>query len=141
MSFWRGPSFRSHSHFPMCIVCGKENPVGLRIEFRRDGDVVKAEFTPQDVHQGWPDIVHGGLLGLLLDEATIYVPRFLGFNAVTAKSELRLRQPVLVGQKLFVSAWPVRQTRKLVEAEGRIDLADGTTVAEGKALMYIVEEV
>ncbi|MDY6917592.1 MAG: PaaI family thioesterase [Chloroflexota bacterium] len=140
MSFWKGPSFRSRDHFPMCIVCGKENPVGLKIEFRQEGNTVKAEFTPREVHQGWPDIVHGGLLSLLLDEATVYVPRYLGFNAVTARSEIRLRQPVRVGQRLFISAWPVRQNRRLCEAAGQIDLADGTTVAEGKAVMYIVEE-
>jgi len=140
MSFWKGPSFRSCSHFPMCIVCGQENPIGLKLTFRQEGDMVMTEFTPSELHQGWPEIVHGGVLSLLLDEATIYVPRLIGLNCVTAKSEVRLRQPVRVGQRLFITARLTRQTRKLIEAEGRILLADGTTVAEGKALMYIVEQ-
>ncbi|MGB2798629.1 MAG: PaaI family thioesterase [Dehalococcoidia bacterium] len=140
MSLWKGPSFRSHSHFPLCIVCGKENPIGFKLDFRQEGEMVKAEFTPGEFHQGWPDIIHGGVLGLLLDEATVYVPRFFGLNCVTAKTEIRLRQPVRVGQKLFISAKMTRQTRKLVEAVGYITLEDGTPVAEGKAIMYIVEE-
>jgi len=85
MSLWKGPSFRSYSHFPLCIVCGKENPIGFKLDFRQEGETVKAEFTPGEFHQGWPEIVHGGVLGLLLDEATVYVPRFFRF-------ELRHRQ-------------------------------------------------
>ena len=141
MSFWKGPSFRNYTHFPMCIACGKENPIGLKMELRFEQETVKAEFTPQAHHQGWPDIVHGGILHLLLDEATVYVPRYYGLNCVTAKFEARLRQPVHVGQQLLVSAWMTKRSRKLVEAEGQIRLADGTVVADGKATMYVVEEI
>jgi acyl-coenzyme A thioesterase PaaI-like protein len=121
-------------------VCGKENPIGFKLDFRQEGEMVKAEFTPGEFHQGWPDIIHGGVLSLLLDEATVYVPRFFGLNCVTAKTEVRLRQPVRVGQKLLISAKMTKQNRKLVEAVGHITLEDGTLVAEGKALMYIVEQ-
>lgn len=140
MSLWKGPSFRNCNHFPMCIVCGKENPIGFKLDFRFDGETVKAEFTPEEYHQGWPDIVHGGVLHLLLDEATVYVPRYYGLNCVTARFECRLRQPVHVGQQLFISAGMTKRTRKTFEAEGQITFADGTVVADGKAVMYIVEE-
>ena len=72
--------------------------------------------------------------------ATVYVPRFYGLNCVTAKFETRLRQPVHVGQHLLISARMTKRTRKTFEAEGQITFADGTVVADGKAVMYIVEE-
>lgn len=141
MTLWKGPSFRNYSHFPMCIVCGKENPFGFQLDFHFDGETVKSEFTPQEHHQGWPDIIHGGVLHLLLDEATVYVPRYYGLNCVTARFESRLRHPVRVGQQLLISATMSKRTRKTFEAEGQITFPDGTIVADGKALMYIVEEV
>jgi acyl-CoA thioesterase FadM len=51
-----------------------------------------------------------------------------------------MRQPALVGQKLFISSTLTRKTRKLIETKAKIALEDGTPVAEGKAIMYIVNE-
>ena len=32
------------------------------------GDRLRASFTPQEVHQGWPGTVHGGIITALLHE-------------------------------------------------------------------------
>ena len=69
-----------------------------------------------------------------------YVPFLQGINCVTAKMEVRLRNAAYVGQRLFISSRITRKTRKLVEAKAEISLEDGTPVAEGKAIMYIVEQ-
>ena len=140
MRAWKGLPIPSMKSYAMCFACGRENPIGLKLTFRREGDAVKAEFTPGEFHQGWPGVIHGGIIETLLDEAMAYVPFFLGLNCVTAKMEVRIRHPVSVGQQLFISSTMARKTRKLVETRGKIALADGTPVAEGKAVMYIVNE-
>ena len=126
--------------YAMCFACGQENPIGLKLRFRSDGETVRAEFTPGELHQGWPGIVHGGIINTLLDEAMVYAPFFHGIHCVTAKMEVRIRQPVLVGQQLFISSIIARKTRRLIETEANIVLEDGTTVAEGKATMFVVNE-
>ena len=45
-----------------CFVCGAHNPHGLHLRFRREGDEVHADFTPQPQHAGFRGIVHGGIL-------------------------------------------------------------------------------
>jgi len=140
MRTWKGPSLEPVEGYAMCFVCGQENPIGLKLRFRREGAMVTAEFTPGEYHQGWPGIVHGGIIEALLDEAMCYAPFFHGMYCVTAKMEVRIRQPVLVGQRLLISSTMVRKTRKLVEAEADIVLEDGTPVAEGKATMYVVNQ-
>ncbi|MFQ5925360.1 MAG: PaaI family thioesterase [Dehalococcoidia bacterium] len=140
MRAWKGLPLALEKGYAMCFACGKENPIGLKLTFRREGDAVKAEFTPGEVHQGWPGVIHGGIIDTLLDEALGYVSFFLGLNCVTAKMEVRIRHPVSVGQQLFISSTLARKTRKLVETRATIALADGTPVAEGKAVMYIVNE-
>lgn len=140
MKAWKGLPLESVEGYTMCLACGQENPIGLKVRFRREGETVKAEFTPGEFHQGWPGFVHGGIIETLLDEAMCYVPFFQGLYCVTAKMEVRIRQPVLVGQRLLISSTMVRKTRKLVEAKANIVLEDGTTVAEGKATVYVVNE-
>ena len=140
MEAWRGQSLLSVKDYTMCFACGQENPIGLKLSFRREGETVKTEFTPGELHQGWPGVVHGGIINTLLDEAMAYVPFFQGLNCVTAKMEVRISNATRVGQQLFISSTITRRTRKLIEAKAKIALEDGTPVAEGKAIMYIVEE-
>lgn len=140
MTAWKGRTLSRREGYPLCFACGQENPIGLKLRFRREGDEVKGEFIPGEYHQGWPGIVHGGIINVLLDEVMAYAPHFLGLNCVTAKMEVRLMHPAPVGKRLLISSTISRRTRKLIEATGKIALEDGTTVAEGKATMYVVEE-
>jgi hypothetical protein len=53
-----------------CFACGRQNPIGLQMQFRRDGDDgVHCEYTPRPEGQGFPGVVHGGVLVSLMDEA------------------------------------------------------------------------
>ena len=142
MKEWNGPPLRDVDldNYTMCFACGRDNPIGLKLKLQRDGEVVRTEFMPEEQHQGWPGIVHGGIINTILDEAMAYVPFLQGINCVTAKMEVRLKNAAYVGQRLFISSRITRKTRKLVEAKAEISLEDGTPVAEGKAIMYIVEE-
>jgi hypothetical protein len=52
-----------------CFVCGARNPVGLKLDFRVVDGRVETVFVPAPEHQGFAGIIHGGLVGLVLDEA------------------------------------------------------------------------
>ena len=54
----------------MCFVCGRENPVGLYMTFYDNGDnEVYSDYTVADHYQGYPGVVHGGIVAAMLDEA------------------------------------------------------------------------
>ncbi len=120
-----------------CFACGPNNPIGLKLKFTWDGTTATAEFIPTELHQGWTNIVHGGILFTLLDEAMSYVTYFQGLSSVTAKTEVRFKQVAPIHQPLLISATTVKKTRKLLEAKSIITLKDGTEIAHGSALMYI----
>lgn len=124
----------------LCFGCGRNNPIGLKLQFTRDGDAVRAEFTPDRMHQGWPGLLHGGILGCLLDEAMSNVAYATGNTCLTANIEIRLRQPIKVEVPLVVTAWITRQRKKLIETAGRVALKDGTVIAEGAAKQFIAEK-
>jgi acyl-coenzyme A thioesterase PaaI-like protein len=124
----------------MCFGCGKSNAIGLKLEFRREGDEVRAEFTPGSQYQSWPGMVHGGIVICMLDEAMSYAAYFGGFTCITAKLEARLKQMVPIGEPLVITSSITRYTRKLVDTRAEIRLQDGTVAAEGTSTQFFVED-
>jgi acyl-coenzyme A thioesterase PaaI-like protein len=122
-----------------CFGCGENNPIGMKLHFTRDGETISAEFTPDKMHQGWPGLLHGGIICTLLDEAMSNVAYATGTTTMTASMEIRLRQPVKVAVPLVVSAWITRHRKKIIETAGKVCLQDGTVVAESTAKQFIAE--
>lgn len=126
--------------YSMCFGCGMDNPIGLKLTFAWDGKVVKAEFVPGRLHQGWANVVHGGILHSILDEAVSYAAIFEGFFCITAKMETRLRRPAEVEKPLIVTAFATRKTSRLVEAQAKIEAKDGTLIAESSATLFVISK-
>jgi acyl-coenzyme A thioesterase PaaI-like protein len=119
----------------MCFVCGRENPVGLHAQFTTDGKRIYCDYTPPDEYQGYPGVVHGGILCALLDE-TIGRTCFLNGEdnwMVTAKIEMRFKAPVPIGKPLTVVGEIVCDRGRLMESRGEIRLEDGTLAMEATA--------
>jgi acyl-coenzyme A thioesterase PaaI-like protein len=112
-----------------CFGCGHDNPAGLRLTFERQDGIVRAPFEPGQWHEGWIGVIHGGLLAAALDEAMAYALYYTGVKGLTARMEVRFRAPVHRGDSLEVEARVTRDTRRLVDIEGRL-LRDGDVVAE-----------
>lgn len=123
-----------------CFACGKDNPIGLKLTFLEQEDCYTTTFTAGPEHQGYDGIMHGGLVSTLLDEVMAGYIYHKGFNAVTARLEVRFRQPTPIGQLLHVTAKIVSQRGKLYELRGQVALPDGTVTAEGKATVAVVED-
>ena len=138
MNNWPNPGIDTNRGYNMCFGCGKDNPIGLKLHFRWDGKVARGEFTPGKHHQGWVDVVHGGIINSLLDEAMSYAAIFHGSYCITARMETRLKRPARVGEPLVITSSVTRNTKRLIEAQANISLKDGTVVAEGKATMFVL---
>ncbi|MCC5467887.1 PaaI family thioesterase [Pelosinus baikalensis] len=123
-----------------CFACGKDNPIGLKLEFVEEEDTYRTTFTAKPEHQGYDGIMHGGLVSTLLDEVMARYINMKGFNAVTARLEVRFRQPTPLGQQLTVRAKIISQRGKLYEIKSELSLPDGTVTAEGKATIAVVED-
>ncbi len=122
-----------------CFACGQDNPIGLKLIFRFEDGKSKAEFTPGPYHQSWNGVFHGGLMAACLDEAFGYVLYFQGIKGMTAKMEMRIRQTVRTGEKIFLTGEVKKRTRKLIETYAKAEKEDGTLAAEGTASMYIMD--
>ncbi|MCD6453472.1 MAG: PaaI family thioesterase [Dehalococcoidales bacterium] len=134
------PSEVSVGYSDMCFACGQKNPCGLKLKFNWDGKQATSEFTPTENHQGWENVIHGGILITLMDEAMAYAIGFEGIAGITATMQVRLRKPVAVGEKLLISARVTKKGRRLAETEAQLTLTDGSVVAEVKAVQYVSQD-
>lgn len=116
-----------------CFVCGPNNPIGLKLDFSLDGEVMTTAFMPRKEHQGYMNIVHGGIISTLLDEIMVKLAIELGMPAVTAQMDIRLRKSAKVGERLTFSARILENTSKLLVTEATAVTDDGEIVAESTA--------
>jgi len=113
-----------------CFVCGKKNPIGLKLDFSFDGKTIKTDFIPQKEHQGYFNIVHGGIISTLLDEAMVKLAIEMGMPAVTAHMDIRLKKALNVGKKITVQAEILRDTKKILEVYSKAVTEDNVVVAD-----------
>jgi uncharacterized protein (TIGR00369 family) len=109
-----------------CIVCGSENPIGLKAAFIVDAEKQSAEatLTIPDDFQGWQGVVHGGIISALLDEAAIYACRSRAEFAVTAELSVKFLKPLPSGRQILVRARVVEQRRRILLVESELLLGE-----------------
>jgi uncharacterized protein (TIGR00369 family) len=120
-----------------CFVCGVENIFGLQLNFYEvQPGMVKAETIISEHFQGYPGVVHGGIVAAMLDEVSGRSmirgepPRFM----VTAKMEVRYRKPVPTGKRLLLEG-------RAKEDNGKIAVVTGAIYNEAHELLAEVEAV
>lgn len=106
-----------------CFVCGPGNPIGLGVHFRLDGDVCRAEFTPDARHIGYEGVTHGGILFSLLDDVMANWLWLRGERCFTARAEIRYRANLPVGT-------PIRLESRLVKRKGRLAMLEGQVIRQ-----------
>ncbi|HTU00326.1 MAG TPA: PaaI family thioesterase [Candidatus Sulfotelmatobacter sp.] len=88
-----------------CVVCGSTNGRGLRVPYRALSDgSVEAEFACDESLEGYPHLLHGGVIASLLDGAMTNCLFAHGITAVTAELSIRYRDPVPTEQPVTVRA-------------------------------------
>ncbi len=124
-----------------CFVCGPTNPVGLRIEFRMDGEICRASFTPGPDHIGYAEQIHGGIVYAALDDVMANWLYLRGERGHTAKCEVRYRQPVVLGTRLHLEGRLMKRKGALAIMTGKaIREPDGVTVADAQGSFMVVGE-
>jgi acyl-coenzyme A thioesterase PaaI-like protein len=121
-----------------CFVCGVANPVGLGLKFYQTAPgEVRTGFTPPESYQGYPGILHGGIVATILDETAgralmgFFPPRFL----FTAKLEVKYRRNIPIGQPITVRGRAGRDRGRLAESWSGIYNAAGELLAEAQVLL------
>jgi acyl-coenzyme A thioesterase PaaI-like protein len=115
-----------------CFVCGPRNPVGLKLNFNFNGKTIRTEFTPEKIHQGYLNIVHGGIITTLLDEAMVKLAIAMDMPAITAQMDIRLRKTLNIGETVKIEAWILKTTKKLLDASAKAVTENNVVIADAR---------
>jgi acyl-coenzyme A thioesterase PaaI-like protein len=127
-----------------CFVCGLENPFGLKLKFFITGPgEVTVEYTVPEKYQGYPGMVHGGVVASMLDEVLGRVhmddgdPESSRFM-YTAKMTVRYRQHVPIGVPLRIVGRAERSKSHSATSVATLYGPDGKVLAEAEGLLVDV---
>ncbi len=134
-----------------CFVCGEANPQGLRAAIylvteprglapgtgAGVGPLIEMTFVPRREHVGWRDVVHGGLLGTVLDELMTWAAIVDGRRAYFAVDmSVRFKAPVAPERPCLVRARVTGTRRQIITTEAWIEDASGTVCARGEGRYF-----
>jgi len=125
-----------------CFVCGRENPVGLKLEFYTiSPGKVRSDLQLPVAYEGYPGTVHGGIIAAILDEcggrAQMTSPnRFM----VTAQLNVRYRQPVPPETPLVVLGEAGDRRGRVSYAHSEIRNLKGEILAEAELVLVDIPE-
>ncbi|MSO43897.1 MAG: hypothetical protein EXQ74_01080 [Thermoleophilia bacterium] len=122
---------------PGCFVCGSDNPSGLGLHVHRDGTDAVATWIPTATYQGYPDRLHGGIIGLLVDEMLVYAGAPHDLRGMTAKVRYWLRKPIPhSGVELTLRGRLIQQSDRGFRAVVSVHSGE-TLVAEGEGMCVL----
>ena len=127
------------NRYPNCFGCGEENPHGLRLNMKMEGDELRADFTPMPPHQGWPGITHGGIISALLYEVMENWAYLNGIVTMMRSMNTRLISPAKVGRPIRATSWLERRDGREICVSAKLQ-SDGRIVAEGSARLVELDE-
>ncbi|MCP5095006.1 MAG: PaaI family thioesterase [Chloroflexi bacterium] len=118
-----------------CFVCGRSNPRGLYMQFFDNGEnEVWSNYTVDEMYQGYPGVVHGGVVAAMLDEVVARVSMIADHHhfMMSVKLAVKYRHPVPTETPLKIVGRIVRLRGRLGKAVGEVLLPDGTISAEAE---------
>ena len=116
-----------------CIICGMDNPASVKAPFyeMEDKSIVSI-FKFSDIHQSYPQRVHGGMITAMLDEL---IGRALWIDdphcyGVTMNINIKFRKPVPYDETLYGVAKLNKNTKMFFGGKGKIFDSEGNVLAE-----------
>lgn len=128
-----------------CFACGKNNPIGLKLEWFNDYEnkQIETTFTLSDDYCSYPGTVHGGIIATILDETSgraILLDNDFNRLMVTLKMEVVYKHNTPTNTPLKAVGRVIRDGGSRAQVEGEIILPDGTVSAKCTSLLFKIPQ-
>lgn len=115
-------------------MCGRDNPHGLhlRLSVNDASGLVTAASTPAVHHVGFADVVHGGLIATIADEAMVWAATWrMRWFCYCGSLDVRFRKPARPGTAIRVEASVAGVRGKVITTAFRCVGPDGEELSSG----------
>ena len=128
-----------------CFACGKNNPIGLKLEWFNDYEnkQIETTFTLSDDYCSYPGTVHGGIIATILDETSgraILLNNDFNRLMVTLKMEVVYKKNTPTNTPLKAVGRVLRDGGSRAQVEGEILLPDGTVSAKCTSILFKIPQ-
>ena len=131
-----------YAEFPgyNCFGCSPHNPIGLRMEFFKQGDEIISTWSPGEDYQGFHDILHGGIQATMMDEIASWVVFVMLETAgVTYRIQTTYRKPVRISRgPITLKAKLIEQKRRIASIEVCLLDGEGTACSESQVEYFVL---
>lgn len=119
----------------LCIVCGKNNPNGIKADFYElENNIVATKLKIPENLQSYPGRAHGGIISAILDEV---IGRAIQIDSnrwgVTGELNVRFVKPVPLDTTLIAYGKITFDKGRIFKGTGIIEDEQGNVLAKGKA--------
>ncbi len=100
-------------------------------------DEVHSQYSVAEAYNGYPGVVHGGIVATMLDEAIGRVAFIADHHhfMMTVRLQVKYRHPVPTNTPLQIVGRIVRLRGRIGKAVGEIRAGDGSVLAEAELLL------
>lgn len=128
-----------------CFACGKNNPLGLKLEWfnHYENKQIETTFTLSDDYCSYPGTVHGGIIATILDETSgraILLNNDFNRLMVTLKMEVVYKKNTPTNTPLKAVGRVLRDGGSRAQVEGEILLPDGTVSAKCTSILFKIPQ-
>ena len=123
----------------VCFGCSHTNERGLKMDFyKTDIGGLACQWHPAPGFESFPNIIHGGLSGLILDElGGVVIQSELDVFALTISSQIRYHSPAYSDRNVHAHARIVCKYRRYVLVDAILYDAHGKILTTMTGLYYI----
>lgn len=123
--------------YEACFVCGRKNPIGLKLCLYVENGRVTSEFTPRKELCGFSGILHGGIISCVIDEALWWSSAVATERLVMTKDlTLNYLKAVTLRKTYLVEADPPHPKGRVYLCKGRITDRAGSVYVEGEGAYF-----
>ena len=128
-----------------CFACGPNNTRGLKLTFDYNNEKQLLEsrmILPSDL-EGWPGVIHGGIVTTVLDECAYYTILQSGdkwSTGVTTNINLDFKAPTPANEPLLAQAWIEKNRRNLLYCQARLFIEKDMTLLAKAEITYLMKK-
>lgn len=126
--------------FDNCLLCGKNNPIGLKLEFTYSDQMASCMWLADPRFEGYPDIIHGGIVTALMDEAMAKTMLHQHITAVTTDIQVKFKKPMKVSETYLIKGQLIEQKKRICLCKAWISLLSDPDeiIAQSEAQFWII---
>ena len=121
-----------------CFACGSKNPIGLKLNFNTKNEKTIASLNLGKNYEGYKGIVHGGILSTIIDSVMLKCLFSDGFNALTARMDIRFKKPVFIDSEYTASSVVLSTNNEFVYLKATIKDKDEKICVLGNGVFRLI---